>query len=96
MTRGVKTPLLELIQRCLDRGHCVEIVRCGAHAAPGKPYLCAVRRGGFGSDTHLVYGDHPETIMRKAMTHVLARGFTQPQDRYGLGRKSDKERGVVT
>jgi hypothetical protein len=86
--------LLGLIRRCLDRGHSVEIVRCGQFAEPGRPYLCAVRRGGFGSDSHLVYGDNAENIMREAMEHVLANGFTQPQDRYGLGRKSDAERGL--
>jgi len=86
--------LLALIQRCLDRGHSVEIVKCGQHAKPGKPYLARVDRGGFGTDDHLVYGSDAEKILREAMEHVLEHGFTQPQDRYGLGRKSDAERST--
>lgn len=77
--------LLALIQQCLDKGHSVEIFRCGRYAEPSRPYLCRVTLGGFGSADHLVYGDNAENIMREAMEHVLANGFTQPQDRYGLG-----------
>lgn len=79
--------LVDLIGECLARGHSVEIVKCGQYAKPGKPFLCRVSSGGFGSDDHLVYGDDARTILLKAMEHVLAHGFTQEQDRYGLGRR---------
>ena len=78
--------IVKLIQQCLILDISVKIVRCGQYAKPGKPYLCRVMRGiGTAKRDYLVYGDDSEAIMREEMQHVLKKGFTQKQDRYGLG-----------
>lgn len=78
--------LMQLIGQCLDRDIGVQVVKCGRYAEPGKPYLCRLTRGfGTAKEDHLVYGNNAREILLDAMEHVLARGFTQPQDRYGLG-----------